>query len=89
MKELCTDCDTRSRLLKLMTNLVLFCVLIQNGPHGRFDMIAFDAYTLSIGLIQVKEEGWTGFSKGRQGCSKGFSEGKARGNAWTVSYCLS
>ena len=27
------------------------------------------------GLNQVKEEGWTGFSKGRQGCSKGFPIG--------------
>ena len=32
------------------------------------------------GLIQVKEEGWTEFSEGRQGCSEGFSEGKALGN---------
>ena len=28
-----------------------------------------------IGLIQVKEEGWTGFSEGWQGCSEGFPEG--------------
>ena len=27
---------------------------------------------LKIGLIQVKEEGWTGFSEGWQGCSSGF-----------------
>ena len=27
---------------------------------------------ISIGLTQVKEEGWTGFSKGWQGCSKFF-----------------
>ena len=26
----------------------------------------------NIGLIQVKEEGWTGFSEGWQGCSEGF-----------------
>ena len=32
---------------------------------------------LQIGLIEVKEEGRTGFSKGWQGCSKGFPEGKA------------
>ena len=30
-------------------------------------------------LIQVKEEGWTGFSEGWQGCSEGFPEGKAQG----------
>ena len=30
------------------------------------------------GLIQVKEEGWTGFSKGWQGCSEGLPEGKAQ-----------
>ena len=29
------------------------------------------------GLIQVKEEGWERFSKGWQGCSEGFPEGKA------------
>ena len=34
-----------------------------------------------IGLIQVKEEGWTGFSKGWQGCSEGFSEGKVDGKS--------
>ena len=33
----------------------------------------------SIGLIRVKEEGWTGFSKSWQGCSEGFPEGKAQG----------
>ena len=32
---------------------------------------------LMTGLIQVKEEGWTGFSEGWQGCSEGFPEGKA------------
>ena len=34
-----------------------------------------------IGLIQVKEEGWTGFSEGWQGCSEGFPEGEARGKS--------
>ena len=29
------------------------------------------------GLIQVKEEGWAGFSEGWQGCSEGFPEGEA------------
>ena len=28
----------------------------------------------NTGLIQVKEEGWTGFSEGWQGCSEGFIE---------------
>ena len=28
-----------------------------------------------IGLIQVKEEGWTGFSDGWQRCSEGFPDG--------------
>ena len=36
---------------------------------------------MCIGLIQVKEEGWTGFSKGWQGCSEGFPEGEARGKS--------
>ena len=30
------------------------------------------------GLIQVKEEGWTGFSEGWQGGSKGFPVGEAQ-----------
>ena len=33
------------------------------------------------GLIQVKEEGLTGFSEGWQGCSEGFPEGEARGKS--------
>ena len=28
----------------------------------------------TVGLIHVKEEGWTGFSKEWQGCSDGFTE---------------
>ena len=31
-------------------------------------------YSANIGLIQVKEEGWTGFSEGWQGCSEGNSK---------------
>ena len=34
-----------------------------------------------IGLIQVREEGWTGFSKGWQGCSEGFPKGEAGGKS--------
>ena len=34
-----------------------------------------------IGLIQVKEEGRTGFSEGWQGSSEGFPEGKDRGKS--------
>ena len=33
--------------------------------------------SLPTGLIQVKEEEWTGFSEGWQGCSEGFPEGEA------------
>ena len=33
-----------------------------------------------IGLIQVKEEGWTRFSEGWQDCSKGFPRAKPKGN---------
>ena len=33
------------------------------------------------GLIQVKKEGQTGFSKGWQGCSEGFPGGEARGKS--------
>ena len=32
-------------------------------------------------VIQVKEEGWTGFSEGWQDCSEGFPEGEARGKS--------
>ena len=38
-------------------------------------------YLPQAGLIQVKVEGWTGFSDGWQGCSKGFPEGKAQGKS--------
>ena len=34
-----------------------------------------------IGLIRVKEEGWTGFSEGWQVSSEGFPEGEARGKS--------
>ena len=36
---------------------------------------------VNLGLIQVKEEGWTGFSVGWQGCSGGFPKGKTRGKS--------
>ena len=35
----------------------------------------WDFYPLHTGLIQVKEERWTGFSEGWQGCSEGFPKG--------------
>ena len=44
---------------------------------GRYYIFIF----FYIGLIQVKEEGWTGFSEGWQGCSGGFPEGEARGKS--------
>ena len=36
---------------------------------------------VQIGLIHVKEEGWTGFSSVWQGCSEGFPEGEAQGKS--------
>ena len=33
------------------------------------------------GLIQVKEEGWTGFSEGWHGGSEGFPKGEVRGKS--------
>ena len=38
-------------------------------------------HTLGTGLIQVKGEGWTGFSKSWKGCSEGFPEGEAQGKS--------
>ena len=35
----------------------------------------------NIGLIQIKGEGWTGFSEDWQGCSEGFHEGEAQGKS--------
>ena len=35
----------------------------------------------NTGLIQLKEEGWMGFSEGWQGCSEGFPEGEAGGKS--------
>ena len=46
------------------------------GSKGKFEF-----YKGETGLIRVKEEGWTGFSDGWQGCSKGFPEGEARGKS--------
>ena len=43
-------------------------------------MSSFTSETTEIGLIQVKEEGWTWFSKGWQGFSKGFPKGKPERN---------
>ena len=47
-------------------------------------------YQVHNGLIQVKEEGWTGFSEGWQGCSEGFPKGEARENldSFTWIYIL-
>ena len=39
---------------------------------GTWDLLKTNLFT----LIQVKEEGWTGFSKGWQGCSEGNLEEK-------------
>ena len=36
--------------------------------------IAHFTHTVQIGLIRIKEEGWTGFSEGWQGCSEGNPE---------------
>ena len=36
---------------------------------------------IQIGLIQVKEEGWTGSSEGWQACSEGFPKDNARGKS--------
>ena len=47
-----------------------------NAQLWVFSPISSEAPSVTgIGLIQVKEEGWTGFSKGWQDCSKGFPEG--------------
>ena len=40
------------------------------------------------GLIQVKEEGWMGFSEGWQGCSKEFPEGKVQGKSLGFTFYL-
>ena len=48
---------------------------IKNGQDDQDDQNYQD------GLIQVKEEGWTGFSEGLQGCSERFPESKARGKS--------
>ena len=45
-------------------------------------------YRQQTGLIQVKEEGWTGFSEGWQGCSEGFPKGKAQGKSPSIPTLL-
>ena len=54
---------------------------------GKFWKIWFSVLVWQLGLvienglIRVKEEGWTGFSDGWQGCSEGFPEGEAQGKS--------
>ena len=48
---------------------------------GLFNVGFIELSSNRIGLIQVKEEGKTGFSEGRQGCFKGFPEGRAQGKS--------
>ena len=50
-------------------------------PYCSDSWVIWENITQQIGLIHVKEEGWTGFSEGWQGCSKGFPEGKAPGKS--------
>ena len=50
------------------------------GPIGTHGLLG-----IWNGLIQVKEEGWTGFFKGWQGCSEGFPEGEAWGKSLGIA----
>ena len=52
--------------------------MTESAQGGRFS----ENYFMMTGLIQVKEEGWTGFSKGWQRCSEGFPKGKVWGKSW-------
>ena len=60
---------------KIMTMNSILClkylVYIMNAPYKKYGM-CYPGHLCHIGLIQVKEEGWAGFSKGWQGCSSGF-----------------
>ena len=47
------------------------------------------ALLAEIGLIQVKEEGGTGFSESWQGCSEGFPEGEAQGKSRDAAFLKS
>ena len=49
--------------------------------HRRICKTCITPLKKNIGLIQVKEEGWTGFSSGWQGYFEGFPEGEAQGNS--------
>ena len=57
------------------SSIALLIICISQCCHNR---VVYWVYT---GLIQVKEEGLTGFSEGWQGCSEGFLEGEARGKS--------
>ena len=54
-----------------------FRIKHNNKLHGGRPLLAAFSWLACqrIGLIQAKEEGWTGFSEGWQGCSEGFPEG--------------
>ena len=80
---LCQGTFNKARIMLDIANLPL---TIQSTINHHFHVfsgkIMLVIASLSYnGLIQVKEEGWTGFSEGWQGCSEGFPKGKARGKS--------
>ena len=54
-----------AKFLSYSPLFLIVAPLLTNLPHLIFII-------LNIGLIQVKEERWTGFSEGWQGCYEGF-----------------
>ena len=62
-----------------------FCLKVEfhrgESATNGVTLLALSLVRVYIGLIQVKEEGWTQFSKGWQGCSEGFPEGEAQGKS--------
>ena len=60
--------------------MTTYSKIYSNGP-GPLPIYKYCSKKAWNGLIQVEEEGWTGFSKGWQGCSEGFAEGEAWGKS--------
>ena len=61
--------------------LLLSKIIIRSPQSILVPWMIIHVQCVKFGLIQVKEEGWTGCSKGWQGCSEGFPNGEAWGKS--------
>ena len=81
----CASTFTNEAISQSVTQSIMFSIKVAKAYFNSevWHSVADSdiAHFVEIELIQVKEEGWTGFSVGLQGCSEGFPEGEARGKS--------